>query len=90
MGYQLLSVIGVVHGKARKFVVAARNHATVLRSIRYSYLISPTLLASRVYLVCGIGPRSTLPFYKKETVFQYNFVWLGQDAPDIRSRAYFD
>jgi hypothetical protein len=63
---KMLSVIGVVHGKVRKYVVAARNQATVLRSIRYSYLISHIILASRLYLVCGFVPRSTLPFYKKK------------------------
>jgi len=36
VGFQLLFVTGVVHGKAIKYVVAARNHATVLRSIRQS------------------------------------------------------
>jgi hypothetical protein len=67
---KMLSVIGVVHGKARKYVVAARNHATVLRSIRYSYLILPISF-------CGVVPRSTLPLYKKKR--SSNTILFGLD-----------
>lgn len=66
MGCQLLSVIGVVHGKAIKFVLAARNHVTVLRNIRYSYVIltHPIGLLS----LCPLGHQRA--YFRRTTLCQ--------------------